>query len=256
MKKIPTVSKIVALVLGLCGGALYGVVLSVGTDEAGLYPANHPCWIGYLVVCALAVPILLCLTHGVGTCADAPKNGTARRIVRVFAALALLFSSVSELSADNSIFDTLVCLLGAVAALAMMPWERFLPTSKYRRELSYALPCAYFVIRMFCLILRFRGEPELLRFLPQVLAMPAAAIACYHLWGRTVGLDSEKKRLFWQCLGATLCLACACAAPWTYPLGIWLLAEPSDPVVPRVSVQEPTEEAPEEVSEPRPDDAQ
>lgn len=241
MKKLPIITKILSLALGAVGALGYAWTLSLGTDERGLYPADHIGWLGYCLVSAVTLVALVFLTRA-KTPSDPVAADTAfARVMCVFAAALLAVESVSEFGADNSLLDNLLCLFGIVTALALIPWDRIFPKVKSRTALGYALLCAYFVVRLFCMNLRYSGEPELLRFLPEVFAVVCVAIACYRLWGYAVGLDEAKKRHFWQCIGAYFCVAAAPAAPWLAFMGLWLTVAPSERYVPD---EPPCEDAP------------
>ena len=93
----------------------------------------------------------------------------------------------------------------------------------------------------------FGAEPELLRFLPQLFAVAASALAAYQLWGFSVGMGNRQKSLFWSWCAAYFCLA---AAPGNHivfiTLGLWHLL--SHPVLHLPPVEEP-EPIPEEIAE-------
>ena len=50
MKKLYPYFNFIVAGFGIAGALLRMWLLSAGTDARGLYPANHPGWIGYLIL--------------------------------------------------------------------------------------------------------------------------------------------------------------------------------------------------------------
>ncbi len=220
MKKLRPYMKWMAMAGGVLAGGLRQWTLSAGENSQGLFPANHPGWIGYLLLSAVVVALFWWLSRQ--KAAEAvPPRGTV--YLSAVAALGLIVYNFSALQNANAI--TLVaCLLGFAAAAALL-----LDIQKQRKSAApfsaaFALPCLYFALEIFLLNQTFSGETELLRFIPQILALAAGALACYQLWGKSVGLDSANKRLFWQCCAGYLCIAAAAGCHIMYAcVGLWLL---------------------------------
>lgn len=220
MKKLRPYMKWLALIGGGLAGGLRQWTLSAGENSQGLFPANHPGWIGYLVLSAVMVALFLWLSRQ--KAAEAvPPRGTV--YLSAVAALGLIVYNLTALQNANAI--TLVaCFLGFAAAAALL-----LDIQKQRKGGSpflaaFVLPCLYFGLEIFLLNQTFSGETELLRFIPQILALAAGALACYQLWGNAVGLDNKKNRLFWQCCAGYLCIAAAAGCHIMYAcVGLWLL---------------------------------
>lgn len=225
MKKIRPFAPLIAAGAGLIGALLRQWFLSGGVDERGLYPSGHPGWVLYLILSAGILLLLWLLSRT--DAPSAPQKPLFGLVGRGLALLGLLFYNAPRLGSGD-ILDTLVSLVGLAAALAMLPTKGQLSGNKPPHAVTYALPCLYFVLRLFTINRGNGGETEFVRFLPQIFAVAAAALASYRLWGNTVKLDDEKGRLFWQCAAGYLCLAAAPGAHWMYVcVGLWLLADGS-----------------------------
>lgn len=216
-------AKYVAAVAGVAGAALRAWTLCVGVDEKNLYPAHHAGWTAYLLLCVVMTALFLLL--GRKQPASDEREAPAAVVVGVHAVCAaLLFWYAFSAVLGTGVYARIVGVVGVLSALALLLagiapllWrEKKLPL-----YLGYALPCVYFLMEMLRYIMDFRGEPELVRYGAQVLAMLSASLASYQLWGRAVGLDSAKARRFWQCMAIFLCLA---ATPGTHPVFLALAA--------------------------------
>lgn len=225
MKQQKSYLKLLCACAGILGGALRYWTLSAGEDSKGLYPVAHPGWIGYLVLSAIMVGVCLWLSRQPAQTSQQPGSRICFLIGNSLAALGLI---LYDLSAFGNAFATLVSLVGI--ALALLLLRRLWQPQKGSPVTLCGLACLYFALEMFRLNLNFGGEPELLRFIPQFLAMLSASLACYQLWGKAVDLESPQKRLFWQCLAGYLSIAAAPGAHIMYAgVGIFLLCEPFTP---------------------------
>lgn len=248
MKKYLPYVNYVAAGAGVLGGLLRRWALSGGADGRGLYPAGHPGWIGYLALISAALIGIYLITRKCGETPDWAPNfpgGIFPALGHVLAAGGIGLHSVSQLQATETL-PLLACWLGffTAAALLTLAWQCF--QGKAPMSMAYLLPCLYFALQLFLLGRVFSTETQLLRFLPQLLAMGASALAGYQLWGFAVGLGSREKSLFWSLSAACLCLSAAPGAHVMYALvGLWhLLSHCALTLAPAPSEQSP--EIPEE----------
>ena len=72
--------------------------------------------------------------------------------------------------------------------------------------LCHAAPAAFFALRLFLLGKELGAEPEVSRYLFEMLASLAMVPACYQLWGFDVDLGKRDKCLFWMLTAAYLCI--------------------------------------------------
>lgn len=247
MKKYLPYVNYIAAGAGVLGALLRRWTLSGGTDGRGLYPAGHPGWICYLVLISAALIAIFLTTRKCGEAPDWEPNflgGIFPALGHVLAAVGIGLHSVSQLQ-GTGILQFLSCWLGffTAAALVVLAWQHF--QKKAPMSMAYLLPCLYFGLQLFLLGRAFSTETQLLRFLPQLLAMGASALASYQLWGFAVGLGSREKSLFWSLSAACLCLSAAPDAHVIYILvGLWhLLSHCALAVAPTLPEQPP--EAPE-----------
>lgn len=209
-------AKYVAAAAGVVGSALRTWTLCVGVDERDLYPASHPGWMGYLVLCVVMTALFALIGRKQPMPAERETPVAVTAAVHAVCAVLLFCYAFSTLTQDTGRFARIVDIVGVLSAVALLLagvapllWrEKELPL-----YLGYALPCVYFLMEMLRYITQFRGEPELVRYGAQVLAMLSASLAMYRLWGRSVGLDEPKSRRYWQCMAGFLCLA---ATPGTH----------------------------------------
>lgn len=241
MKKCKPFLPHIAAIGGVLAACLRQWTLSGGVDEKALYPAAHPGWIGYLVLSAAMALLFLFVSRTESE--PAPECKKVGLALHFLAAIGIFAYSLSSID-PTDLFQLIVSGFGFVSAAAMLlglvqQWKK-----QTLSALTYALPCLYFVLLMFQSNLIYGGEPEMIRFLPQFLAMVTAALACYQLWGKAVGLDNEKNRLFWQCLAGYLCIATLPGSHIMYAfVGAWLLVgafqmPATEEVPPEAPVQE------------------
>lgn len=221
MKNCKPILPYIAAVGGVLAACLLQWTLSVGVDEKALYPAHHAGWIGYLLLSVAMVLLFLLVSRTDGSsAAPLKKTGLA---LHLLAALGIFAYSLNSINGAE-LFQLIVSCFGFISAAAMLLGLVQQLKKQTVSTLTYALPCLYFVLLMFQSNLVNGGEPELIRFLPQFLAITAAALACFQLWGKVVGLDNEKNRLFWQCLAGYLCIAATPGGHIMYAfVGVWLL---------------------------------
>ena len=113
-------------------------------------------------------------------------------------ALTLAWVNLPLLTGMSDVLGRISGLLGLLSALALVVvgWHRL--KGKQPVVPAHVLPCLYFVVLTFKMARQFGAEPELIRFLPQFLAVAASALASYQLWGFDVGAGNRRKSLFWS----------------------------------------------------------
>lgn len=221
MKYLRPYAGYIAASMGVLGGALRMWTLSMGEDGKGLYPSHHAGWLCYLVL--TAVMVLFCFLSSRKDAqrrcpAWLPLAGTC------VAAVGVLLYSLSFLGKLD--FFSMICMSLGLATVGVLLYKLYRQgKGGGQSELNYLVSCLFFTVEMFRLNQNYGGEPELIRFLPQFLAVFSAALACYQLWGKAVELDRRKRRLFWQRLAGYLCIAAAPGAHIMYAcVGLWLLS--------------------------------
>ncbi len=250
MKKLYPYINYITASAGMLGGALYFSVLSAGTDEKGLYPAAHFGWIGYLVLTAVTIVFLRFLTREPGSEPTWQPNfpkGILPALGQALAGVGIALYSISQLG-NPGIFDTLSCWLGffEAAALLLLSWQRF--SGQAPVSMAHLLPCLFFALQLFGMGRAYSSEPELPRYLPQLLATAASALACYQLWGFGIGLGSRKKSLFWSLSAAYLCLAAAPGSHVMYiGLAAWHLLSHCTLILPPAEPEAAAEETPDAI---------
>ncbi len=271
MKKHLNYSTLFAAIAGVLGALLHRWVLSAGVDSNGLYPAGHPGWVGYLVLSVAAMAALWLATREVGEDPtwkwnfpyDLSGDNTPRFYLG-FAKIAFRASGYALAGVSIGI-HTKFMLPGADLLSTAVYWGGFASMAvllilsvqcfagKPPVAIAHMVPCAYFMLLLFLMGKDFSAEPELLRFLPQVAAIAASALACYQLWGFAVDSGNRKTSLFWSLSAAYLCLAAIPASKLYIGLALWhllshcTLALP--PVAPEETAETPIEEPPAEKSE-------
>lgn len=251
MKKYLPYVNYIAAGAGVLGALLRRWTLSGGADGRGLYPAGHPGWICYLALISAALIAIFLMTRKCGEASDWASNfpgGILPALGHVLAAGGIGLHSVSQLQSTGTL-HFLSCWLGffAAAALLVLAWQNF--QKKPPMSMAYLLPCLYFGLQLFLLGRTFSTETQLLRFLPQLLAMGASALASYQFWGFAVGLGNREKSLFWSLSAACLCLSAAPDAHVMYALvGLWHLLSHCALTVAPIAPEQPPE-APEEKTE-------
>lgn len=227
-----------ALLCALAAAGLRIWTLSAGEDIRGLYPAGHGGWIGYLILSVAVVIFFLFLSRREIPVQNHPYHKIGSLVCQILAACGTCLYGIGQWE-QGGILNYAVALV-ALAATVLLSL-RILPNGDSRRPWAYGISCLLFVLLLFQVNYDFGGEPEMLRFLPQVFAAMTAAYAVYQFWGKSVDLGNRKKQLFWQCLGGFFSIAAAPGNHIVYALvGLWLLSEPLEaaPVCPSEPVEE------------------
>ena len=200
MMKCLRYARYVVLGAGGIGLLLRLWLLQVGTDARGLYPAGHVSQI-LLLLMTLATLVFLLLTRSTGTGGHFASNFPKSVLTAAgnwVTALMLLWVNLPLLTDMSDVLGCIGGIFGLLAALALVivGWHRL--KGKQPGAPVHVLPCLYFLVLTFQMARQFGAEPELIRFLPQFLAVAASALAGYQLWGFDVGAGNRRKSLFWS----------------------------------------------------------
>lgn len=223
MKKLLPYANYLAAGAGIAGALLRQWTLVVGPDSRGLYPAAHPGWIGYLLIILAAAAALFLMIRGCGKNGTALPSGFFPLLGQAAAACGILLYSL-PLLAQGGMLNLLGGLLGLCAAgtLAVVAWQNVQQKAAFVP--AYLVIALFFALQLFLVGKQFGTETQLLRFLPQMLALGASALAAYELMGVGAGCVNGAKSLFWSLSAALLCFAAAPGAHWMYAaVGLWHL---------------------------------
>lgn len=263
MRKFLRYANLMVLGAGAAGMLLMLWLYSAGTDERGLYPANHPGWILLWILTGLVVVTMWLLSRQAGLGRSYRQNFPAS----MSAALGCLAGAVGMLTGALHAFEdkdllhilTGICGVGGCLSLA---WGGFCRFQGMKSRLPvHILPCFFFALELFVLGQAFGAEPEMCRYLYRFFASVALVLACYWLWSFDVGLGRRPISLFW-CLVAGYCSLIAVAGldQWLLYGGtaIWMLTNlPKLEYLPKQDHPKPEAEpeaAEESVPEPAPEE--
>lgn len=268
MKKTFAFSSLFAAAAGILGALLRQWHLSAGVDDRGLFPAAHPGWIGYVVLSLAAVAALWLVTRqaeaATGWKRNFPHDLSDRSSPRfywnfakaAFRAAGYALAAAGIASYTNSalpgtdILHTVAYWGGFACAVALLILSVQLIMGKTPTAILFLIPCVYFAVLLFKTSHQFRGEPELMRFLPQAAALAFSALSTYQLWGFAVGWGDRRKSLFWSLSAGMLCLAALPGAQPMYgALGLWHLLAHCALTLPPEEITEECPESAEESSE-------
>lgn len=206
MKKYLRYGNWIALGAGAVGMVLAAWLFSAGTDEKGLYPANHPAWILLGILTVAVVAILWLLTRKAGVNRNFRQNfpnsipATAGCAAAV---IGLLAGSFGVLATGKNL-GFIAAALGVFAAISL-GWSLMCRIKGQRSTMpAHILPCFFFALQLFVLGQEFGSEPEMYRYLYRFWAAAAMVPACYCLWSFDVNLGNRPDCLFW-CLVAGYC---------------------------------------------------
>lgn len=255
MRKLLRYANGIVLGAGALGMLLMLWLYSAGTDERGLYPANHPGWVLLWILTGLVVAFMWLLSRQAGLGRNYRQNFPAS----FPAALGCLAGGVGLLSggihvmAEEGVLQLLtgLCGIGGGLSLFLCGFCRYQGLKS--RLPVHMMPCLFFALHMFVLGQEFGAEPELCRYLYRFFASAALVPACYWLWSFDVNLGRRPLCLFW-CLIACYCslVAVAGADQWLLygGMAIWMLtALPTLRYLPKTTRPKP-QSAPESVQEP------
>ncbi len=212
MKKYLPAAPFFALLFGTVAMALRLWFLSAGEDAAGLLPRNHPGQIGVYILSLLALAFFWLLSRQVenrepdGQSAPPSVIGAAGYLA---SGAGLMLSSLLSLLSGGDKWQLAADLLGSLSGLCFA-WGGLLRLRGQQMPfVIHALPTLYFALRVFLMGKILGAEPEISRYILQFFASLALLPALYHLWGRDVALENERKIYFWSLLGGYFCLAAA-----------------------------------------------
>ena len=249
MKKYIRYADFITLLLGVGGLLLRLVHMLGGTDGRGLYPSDHPAWIGLWVLTALVAVGLFLLTRQAEPAAEYQRNYTASIPGAIGCALAALGVANAALgSVGKEPLDLICTLLGIGAAVGLAQAALARVQGKKPWDKGFFLLCAFWAGRAFLLGRQMGSEPELCRYLPQMLLCLAMIPACYQMWGFVADMGDRKKSLFWGLLAMYLCLVGIYGQDWLLHLtsAIWLMTNlcamqvipaPATPIVEEAEVE-------------------
>lgn len=206
MKKYLRYANLFTLAAGLIGMLLLCWLYAVGTDERGLYPANHIAWILTGILTTAFVVASWVFTGKAGNSRSYRQNFPASIPAAVgcaAAAVGLLVGGYQAISMKN-LLGLLTGVAGVLGGICMVLAAvcRFLG---HRNKLPvHALPCFFFALQLFLLGQEYGSEPEMYRYLYRFWATVSMVPACYWLWSFDVNMGKRTTCLFW-CLVAGYC---------------------------------------------------
>ena len=207
MKKYLRYADVLVLFTGALGLFLRLIIAMGGTDDKGLYPKNHPAWVILCILSVAVIGVLFLLTRQVGADQRYKPNFPASLTGAVGAGLAavgIAFTAFDTFAFDLLSVLTFVTGLASMGGLLLAAYCRY--TGRKPHFLCHAAPAVFFALRLFLLGKRLGAEPEVSRFLFEMLASLAMVPACYQLWGFDVDLGKRDKCLFWTLTAAYLCI--------------------------------------------------
>lgn len=206
MKKYLRYSNLLALGAGAVGMALSAWLFAAGTDEKGLYPANHPAWIILGILTAAVVIVFWLLTRQAGT----NRNFRQNFPISIPGAVGCAAAAIGLLSGGLAVLETgktlglVTGIVGIVGSIGLF-WATVCRFRGQRCMLPvHILPCFFFALQLFVLGQEFGSEPEMYRYLYRFWAAASMVPACYWLWSFDVNLGKRPDCLFW-CLVAGYC---------------------------------------------------
>ncbi len=206
MRKYLRYANFIALCAGTVGMALSAWLFAVGTDEKGLYPANHPAWILLGILTAAVVILFWLLSRQAGINRNYRQNFPPS----ILAACGLAAGAIGLLLGGFSSFGTgkgLGMITGALGVLGSLPlfWAAVCRFQGQRCNLPvHIVPCFFFALQLFVLGQKYGSEPEMCRYLYRFWAYASMVPACYWLWSFDVKLGKRPDCIFW-CLVAGYC---------------------------------------------------
>lgn len=209
MKKYLPYIDLLTLAASVLGILLRFWLSAVGVDEKGLYPANHISWILLILLTIGLLTALFFLARHAGKNKFYTDNYTASlpgAVGYAAGAAGLVVASVHHFLTRGIELHNVAGVVGllAAAALVLGGWCRY--KGQKPHFMVFALPCAYFSVRLFCMGHAWGDEPELCRFLIAFFATAACILASYQLWAFSVDLGKRTSGLLWSLMAVYLCL--------------------------------------------------
>ena len=227
MRKYLRYADVLVLFTGALGLFLRLLLRLAGTDDRGLYPANHPAWIILCILSILFIAFLWLLTRDVGADQRYKRNFPASlpgAVGNLAGALGLAVAAFDSRGTELLHLLTFPFGIAAAAGLALAAFCRF--SGRKPHFLCHALPAGFFALRIFVLGQALGAEPEIHRFLFEMLVSLAMIPACYQLWGFDVDQGRREKSLFWSLTAAYLSIVAIVGMEnWLFYLcmTLWLL---------------------------------
>ena len=233
MKKYLQYANYFVAASGVMGAFLLKSLLRVGEDAKGLYPDAHPGWIGYLALTIVTLAILWFATRNPETDPTWQRNYPQNTPQRILFCAGYVLAAVGIGIYGKSILpNTLLNQVsywgsfGCMAALLVLAAQY--GAGKAPLAPLHMVPCLYLMLQLMMLCKENAAETEILRFLPQMLALAASVLASYQLWGFAADCGDREKSLFWSLSATHLCLAAAAGGNLLFAgLALWhLLSHP------------------------------
>lgn len=200
-----------------------------GPDKNNLYAANPMAWtLLWIVSFGAAVSVLL-LTAPLNIPGRYSQNfppSIPGAIGTGLAALAIMTSGLSMLTASADMLTSITGFLGIVSAIALVlvAFSRF--NGQRPNFLLHALMCLFFALRIFNKCKMWSNEPQVGVFLMPFLASVCVMLAAYQLASFDVDLGNRKHSLFWSLMGIYFCVLAlpgSDEALFYFLLAVWLL---------------------------------
>ena len=226
MKLKPRILPYIGLTAGILALAARTWLFTTGIDERGLLSTTHPAnTITYFLTAA--VMALLFLT--VRPLKETPpytklfKRSIPACIGSVAAAVGILFTTFTEFRQSSGLITLVACLLGVLAALSLVLTGIFRALCLRPAYYFHAAVTAYFMMHILSQYQNWNIEPQLQRYLPQLLASVFLMLAAYQRTALDADAGNVRNFLFFQ-YGALFfsCLAIGSTTPVFYfSMAIW-----------------------------------
>lgn len=209
MKKIYPYADLMVALCGAAAAALRAWHLRAGTDARGLYPTDHPGWIGFLALTSAAVFAIWYLTRRVSDHDRYEQNFSAGILPAMgcwAAAAAIFYYSIINLSA-SALIVKIAAWMGFITTGALLSCGLCRKVGKKPHALTHLMPALFFALVMLQLARLTSDETEFVRFISPFLALLSTMLAAFQQWGFDVQLGSRKKSLFWSLTALFFCAA-------------------------------------------------
>lgn len=196
----------IASVLGLL---LRLWTLGTGPDEEGLYAPQTAAWVLLWIVTGLTLlGIIVMSSHlkNPGRYADNFPKSLPGGVGCVAGAFALMFSSLSNISATGDLLANLTGVLGVISAVALLltGFSRF--QGQKPSFVMHVVPCLFLALRIFDRCKHWSNETQTGVFLFQFFASVCVMLATYQLCCFDVNLGQRRSSLFWSLSGVYFCV--------------------------------------------------
>ena len=202
----PSVSAAVFMLGGIFTMLLRFWLLNAGVDASGLLIRGHLGYIlSYVLSFALPVCFLVLLGKGQRKLHFSPTALTAvgffaQAIGFTFAAWKLLTSTSLVMHTATGFFGILGAIFAVIAGIYAIRGYRTHP-------LFFCAGALFFACFLFCRYQQWSAEPELQRYVFQLLAAVLSMVSLYQRSALIVNEGSGKRYLLWSRSAITMCLA-------------------------------------------------